>query len=940
MLSKNHYFWFIIAFLLPWLFYNGVFFGRSFGLECAVGIMGWQPPYNQTATTSNAYCLNIADVGAYAWAHAPQWIKVANSYFNFKWPLWNQNNGIGVPLAANFISTAYFIPNILFAIPKSVFAFDLYFIFRMSIASLGMYLFLRSFKIPQLACLIGSFIVFLNGYVTYIPTISHLNVDILLPWIALLINKSFFTKKIKYFVLLSLITALSHLGGMPESSIFIALFFGVYVTYLSLIVAKRPERFKFITYFYLSLIFSLLIASILIIPGYEYIVNGSSYHHPGMPQAMYVDYRNLVFWSFPRLFGMLWESFSKFQSLLKFGISNIEYIGAVTFYFLLSSFLIIIIKWKKLKNFYLNKYYLFFIFFLLVLLLQYFGIFQNPIFTKLPGFNQTNFPKYSLTLINFLIATSVVFGIYYLIEKKNKIIPLLSASIMFIFAALTYSYFKNEAIDAGMYIHFVKQLIFSISLVLFLSFFLVFKDKLKIKKFIVYFLIFLLTMLEFYIYVPTRGDLKRRDSFRKPPAIDFLKSNDYKFSRIFSPDYFIYPNLSAIFDINDARNLDAIWPKYYYNYIKYFVVPEMDKGGMRFTGLIENGTTIDAKYVDNIYFDLLSVKYILSNQDINAYEDSRKIKFFDDQIEKSPSLRNDIFEINGISKPVLFEHPPAKILLKIRKPLDAKYLYLYPGLSSQVFDDTDGVGFKATIVNNSIELFKKSVEIKPKNNLNDQKWFEMKLGPFREGIISFDLILETDPLITSASDWAGWGGFEWDTEKYLPKQYQFTKIYDNEMKIYENKNFIPRLHPIKTVLCAENEDSAIKKMQELIDIMKDIGIVLSRDCIPKNFSTDNISITNQSFEDQKVSFTYSSLHDSYVVLSNLYYPGWKLKINGETKTIDRVNYTFQGLRLPKDENAKVEVVYDPLSFKLGLSITSISTLICFFILFLKKRKSI
>src|SRR3989344_559547 len=96
-LTKRRYFFHIIAFLLPFLFYFGVFFGRSFGLECATGVMGFQPPYQQAVTVGNAYCPNIADIGAYAWHHYPNWIKATHEYLNFQLPLWNQNNGIGVP---------------------------------------------------------------------------------------------------------------------------------------------------------------------------------------------------------------------------------------------------------------------------------------------------------------------------------------------------------------------------------------------------------------------------------------------------------------------------------------------------------------------------------------------------------------------------------------------------------------------------------------------------------------------------------------------------------------------------------------------------------------------------------------------------------------------------------------------------------------------------
>ena len=235
----------LIAFLLPFLFYGGIFFGRSFGLECAGGMMGGKPPYQQTITPGNVYCSYIIDVGAYAWNHYPLWVKAANAYLHLQFPLWNQNNGIGIPLAADFLSSAYFIPNMIFALFNSVLSFDIYFVFRMAIASLGMYLFLRTFKIPNILSLIGSLIIFLNGYFVQLPTISHHNVDLLLPWIAYLINKAFFERKIKYFVFLALVTGLSHLGGMPESSVFIALFFVLYAGFLSLFIAKKWEKLHF-----------------------------------------------------------------------------------------------------------------------------------------------------------------------------------------------------------------------------------------------------------------------------------------------------------------------------------------------------------------------------------------------------------------------------------------------------------------------------------------------------------------------------------------------------------------------------------------------------------------------------------------------------------------------------------------------------------------------
>ncbi|MCL5783755.1 MAG: YfhO family protein [Patescibacteria group bacterium] len=920
----------IIAFLLPVLYYGGIFTGRSFGLECATGLMGFKPPYNQTSTSPNPYCLDIADIGAYAWNHYPLWVKTANQYLNFQFPLWNQNNGIGAPLAANFISTAYFIPNILFAIPNNVFSFDIYFLLRFSIASLGMYLFLRTFKIPEFLCLIGSLVVFLNGYVTYIPTISHLDVDILLPWIAYLINKSFATRKIKYFIALSLVTALSNLGGMPEASIFIVFFFVSYTTFLSLVATNKELRRKTLLSFGAVFVLSILLSGILIIPGFEYILQGTSYHQPGMSQAASVDFRNIIFWPFPRLFGELYRSYSNTQHFLTFGIWNMEYTGSFSFFLLISSLFLITLKRKTIKALPYYKQYLFFFFFLVIILIQYFDLLQNPLFTKLPGFSQTNFPKYSLTIINFSIATIATFTIYYIIKKRLNSVLIKSVLAMAILTIVVYRAFGNIAINAGIYNHFVKQLFLSDSIVLLLSGLILFKNMFKIKPTLLYILLFFIAAVEFYPYIPHRGDLQRRDSFKTPPAINYLSSLDYKESRIFSPDSIMYPNLSAMFNINDIRNLDAIWPKNYYNYLKYFIVPDIDNRGMRFTGLQDNGSTEDAKVVHNVFFDLTSTKYILSYSDVRGYEDLQKLAPYLAQIKPSPALRTDIFTINNYPRGVLFEHPPAKISLSVNKPEGAKYFYLYPGISPQAFENTDGVGFKATVISDGKELFEQELEIKPKDNPGDQKWFDMQFGPFDDNIKSFDLVLETDPLQNNASDWAGWGGFEWDTEKGVSTTSQYKKIYDKEMKIFENSNFVPRLHPITSIKCATNSGNITEQMKDSESEIRNIGIVLSKSCKPEQFATNNISLIGQNFDDQKVSFTYSSPHKSYIILSNNYYPGWKLKINGKEQPIDLVNYTFQGLRLPKGENLKIEVVYEPLSFKIGFISTTLALGLCFF----------
>ena len=935
----------VIAFLLPFLFYGGVFFGKSFGLECATGVMGFKPPYQQSVTEPNKFCGHWADVGAYAWQHVPQGIKVGMEYANFQIPIWNQNSGIGVPLAANFISTAFFPLIIPFLLFKSIFVFDLFIIFRMSIAALGMYLFVRSLGLPKPLALIGSLLIFLNGYMTMLPSISHQSVDILLPWIGYFITTAAKEGFLKYFVLLAVVTAISHLGANPESSVFVALFYALYAGFLVVFV-HRERLFNLLILFSSAFILSFAPAAILIIPGMEFIAHSSSLHETNILQLYSAPFFNTVFFIYPYVLGLLRnQAYSEVTTWM-----TPNYIGSFfSFFLILSIFLILELK-TKIKQFLNWKYYLFFISFLLLLLVQYFNIFSVPIFTKLPGFSQTNYPKYSLSLINLLIALIVPFSIYYqqelvrgaktIGERFSRSFPTILTYITFLLITLVvFRLLGPIATKYLFYDRFKLQLLFSVGIVSTI-FVISFLRNTKIK----YIVFFALASLELFIFLPyLRGDAQRRDTLRKPPALSFLQERDYRETRIFSPDYILYPDFSAAFDINDARDLNALWPRNYYNYLKEFVVPEIDKAAFRFTGLRESGANTDARFVDNPFFDLLSVKYILAYNDVNAYEDLQNLIPYLQQSVETPSLRSDVFNIQNISRPVIFEHAPGEVKLTINRPKGASYFQLYPALSEKIFnvkDSGDGVRFAAKASIGEAILFEKELTINPKNNMGDQKWFEMTFGPFPEGVKQFDLILQTDPLKTNINDWSGWGGFVWDTELSQPKNYQFKKIYDKEMKIYENKNFIPRLHTVNEIKCAQNEDEVLNKMRSNETTIKNIGIVLANNCSERQLDGQNVTISNAKFDDQKITFNYSSIQGAYVILSNLFYPGWKLKVNGKEIPIQRVNYTFQGLPLPDAENAKVEIIYDPDSFKLGLGITLLSLLISLAVLWKFPNKKV
>ncbi len=73
-----------------------------------------------------------------------------------------------------------------------------------------------------------------------------------------------------------------------------------------------------------------------------------------------------------------------------------------------------------------------------------------------------------------------------------------------------------------------------------------------------------------------------------------------------------------------------------------------------------------------------------------------------------------------------------------------------------------------------------------------------------------------------------------------------------------------------------------------------------------------------------------------LVLGDTWYPGWTAYDNGKETKIYRANYVLRGVYLGSGEHT-VEFVYDPLSFKAGLAVTCLSTLILFSLAFRSRK---
>ena len=169
---------------------------------------------------------------------------------------------------------------------------------------------------------------------------------------------------------------------------------------------------------------------------------------------------------------------------------------------------------------------------------------------------------------------------------------------------------------------------------------------------------------------------------------------------------------------------------------------------------------------------------------------------------------------------------------------------------------------------------------------------------------------------------------------------QFEKIYsDSKYEVYQNKAAIPRLF-------IANDIRVIVDQQEIVNLLLAEGTDINKTVVVEKdlgFSGEFDKLTYRlgdvSYSPNEIQLNYQSDADGVLVLTDNYYPGWKAYLDGNEKEIIRADFSFRGVEAPAGSHSVI-FKYQPVSYKIGLIVTTISLSVVFLItvLFLKIKK--
>lgn len=76
--------------------------------------------------------------------------------------------------------------------------------------------------------------------------------------------------------------------------------------------------------------------------------------------------------------------------------------------------------------------------------------------------------------------------------------------------------------------------------------------------------------------------------------------------------------------------------------------------------------------------------------------------------------------------------------------------------------------------------------------------------------------------------------------------------------------------------------------------------------------------------------------EGFLVLSEIYYPGWRVFVNGKEKEVLKANSLFRAVHISEQSN-RIEFIFKPRSFIIGVSISSITLFVMIWLLFYSKQ---
>lgn len=858
------------------------------------------------------------DIGGNAWVNEPNPYIIKRVLNDGTIPLWSPYEGLGTPLIGN-LNTEVFNPlKVFLNLFPTPFFQDMFFLLRLLVMGLFTYLFLREMKLSQVSSLFGSSFFMLSGYSIWWINLHPLSTVMYLPAVFYFYERWSEGKDLKSPFLMSLFLSFALIAGkIPDVIMGLCLLFP-YALWKGIMKDSIRGLFREGGKILTGTICGILMASAVLLPFIELyshasplakaIRTGASSHT--IPLITSVSLFQPLFLGWENYFYGSWLQWTPRVVLPHASIV----ILILSLYALLNRTIF-------MKTF---PYIVFssFLFFLI------YGILPTRVISGIPVLGSIEYLKYNAMLYFSLSVVSACAFDDLLSTKGNKKKFNLSIAIV---SSIILAYFYSLYIASPPQIkgYLIAVLFLSLSGMIFIGLSYYFLK----KRHIFGIMVFMFLILELFLYMP-KDHPDRYEPYREPPYINMIKER-YPY-RIIGSGNSIPPLVSNAMGLYDIRSISVLFPRDYYIFFENllsFSVPGTNNPNPLFSAT-------------SPLIDLMGVKYILTQEELEQtrLEDEvrrhinslRWVRLFDAMIKHTikGGATYGFFNAGGEERfsfffPMRFKF---ETKLKVSEP------FIFAGVTMKDVPKGTSDKIKIKIDDRTTELVIKAGEGWEDRWLDVSKYMGKVINIAVEGDGSGDgrIVL-------------GNFGLSPGYEKEMTLHVKLLTLHKRELDfleykgacegihIYENGNVMERAFVLHEIRINDDLNSIINELQGGINFRK-VGLV--------NFIPPLLKGGEEGFSDEKVIIKkYASdevaieveSKGGLLVLSDLYYPGWKVRVNGKEERIIKAFGLLRGVVI-KEGRSEVLFYYRPISFYSGIIISVTTFIVWMSYLFFKGRR--
>jgi len=162
---------------------------------------------------------------------------------------------------------------------------------------------------------------------------------------------------------------------------------------------------------------------------------------------------------------------------------------------------------------------------------------------------------------------------------------------------------------------------------------------------------------------------------------------------------------------------------------------------------------------------------------------------------------------------------------------------------------------------------------------------------------------------------------------------------DRGWKVYENRMAYPRAWVVHKVAMEASHDDVFRRIDDPAINLHKVAVIeapLRQSLGPASETIEPVRF--RSYEADRILLDVAAESPGLLILSELYYPGWRATVNGRFTEIHKVDGALRGIVIPRGQS-RIAVEYVPLSFYAGgaLSLVTFTGVLTGFVLSLRKK---